>query len=201
MYDNCLYFSAKAENDSLILKTLGLEPGSFMLATIHREHNTEQAATLSGIFDAFKEIAASAKMPVIIPLHPRTFKVLNRTYKDSSKWLQSTGSNVRIIEPVSYFEMLVLEKNCSMVFTDSGGVQKEAYFFRKPCIIVRDETEWTEIVDTGSAIVAGTAAEGIISAWSRFSIAPPVQFPPVFGHGNAAQFICEKIYQLIDRKG
>jgi len=201
MYDNCLYYSARAEIDSMILDTLDLEPESFLLATIHRDNNTAHTATLSGIFDAFEQIAKAAKMPVVIPLHPRTLKVLNKDSENTSKWLQSNGPNVRIIEPVSYFDMLVLEKNCSMVFTDSGGVQKEAYFFRKPCIILRNETEWTEIVDTGSARIAGTAPEDIISAWRRLSDSPPLQFPAIFGQGDAAQYICKEINQLIDCKG
>jgi UDP-GlcNAc3NAcA epimerase len=103
----------------------------------------------------------------------------------------NSNSEILIIPPASFLDMIVLEKNTSMVITDSGGVQKEAYFFEKPCIILRSETEWKEIVEVGAAIIANADEERIISAWKSFQNNDNLKFTPVFGNGEAAEFICE----------
>ncbi|MCF7912208.1 MAG: UDP-N-acetylglucosamine 2-epimerase (non-hydrolyzing) [Candidatus Cloacimonetes bacterium] len=126
-------------------------PQEFILATIHRQENTDDKERLYPIFEALNMI--SVTLPVVIPLHPRTAKLIDR-----NKW-----QNICFIDPVSYFEMLFLLKHCSLVFTDSGGLQKEAFFLAKPCVTVRDQTEWVELIDNGFNMLTAANIQEIIS--------------------------------------
>ena len=101
--------------------------------------------------------------------------------------------NIKLIPPVSFLEMIALERHAKLIVTDSGGVQKEAYFFKKPCIILRPETEWVEIVETDSAILADADENRIMEAWTHFKDNPPTVFPEIFGDGHAAEFMLEQI--------
>jgi UDP-GlcNAc3NAcA epimerase len=139
MYDTTLMMTDVARQRSTILKRLGLAEGGYDLATIHRAENTDTAETLSAVVDYLN--AAAQQAPVLLPLHPRTRQAADRFGVDLSK--------LRIIEPVGYLDMTALVANCSRVLTDSGGVQKEAYFHRKPCVTLRDATEWVETIETG----------------------------------------------------
>ena len=194
MFDNLLHFSAIAEEKSDILSRLQLKDGNFVLCTVHRDNNTDDPERLTAIFSAMQDISEKHSTRVVIPLHPRTAKLLPTKLQGGLFEKISRNGNISIIEPVSYLEMILLEKHCSQILTDSGGVQKEAYFFKKPLIIARPETEWVEIVENGAGIIADADKERICSAYEYFTTSS-LSFPQVFGDGNAAKFICETILQ------
>lgn len=192
MLDNSLYFASIAEKRSSIMRELNLLPEQFILATIHRDYNTDDPVRLTGLLEAIIKIAAKHK--VVLPLHPRTEKyinALNSNIKES--FLKHPG--IAITKPLSFFDMIALEKNCYLVMTDSGGVQKEAYFFKKPVLILRSETEWTEIVALGCGIITDSDPERIASAFLTYTSNQRPDFPPIFGNGEAAEYICKKIIQ------
>ncbi|HPA31158.1 MAG TPA: UDP-N-acetylglucosamine 2-epimerase (non-hydrolyzing), partial [Bacteroidia bacterium] len=192
MYDNSLYFSAEAKLKSKILESLSISSGQFILCTIHRDSNTDVAENLQAIFKALNNISLSANQPIVIPLHPRTAKAIAANQEDVL-WQEIKNNNlIKIIEPVSFLDMIRLESECNLIITDSGGVQKESYFFKKPCVILRNETEWVELVDAGTAIIAGADSEKIIAAYQSLKTAS-LNFPPIFGDGKAAEFICNEI--------
>ena len=191
MYDNSLHFSSIAETKTDIISHLGLGEKPFILATIHRDINTDHKERLSAIFEAI--IRLSEEMRVVLPLHPRTAKLLKTNLDEQKQARISNDANISIIPPVSFLEMTALERHSRLVVTDSGGVQKEAYFFKKPCIILRPETEWVEIVSTGNAILADADESRIWQAWQQFKGNTTASFPEIFGDGHAAEFILEKI--------
>lgn len=192
MYDNSLYFSTEAKAKSKILESLNISSGQFILCTIHRDSNTDVAENLHAIFNALNKISQSANQPVVIPLHPRTAKVISQNHEDVLWQNIKNNSLIKIIEPVSFMDMIRLESECSLIITDSGGVQKESYFFKKPCIILRNETEWVELVEAGTAIIAGANSEKIEAAYHTLKTAS-LHFPAIFGDGKAAEFICNEI--------
>ncbi|MBI1730849.1 UDP-N-acetylglucosamine 2-epimerase (non-hydrolyzing) [Candidatus Acetothermia bacterium] len=147
MYDSVLHYANLAEKHALILKKLALDPRRYALATVHRAENTDDSTRLENILGALDEISARG-LNVVFPLHPRT----RRKMKEFGLLL----NHAKAIEPVSYLEMLLLEKNAKIILTDSGGVQKEAFFFQVPCVTLRDETEWLETVESGWNQLAGT---------------------------------------------
>lgn len=195
MYDNSLHFAGIAESKSRILENNRLEKGKYILGTIHRDNNTDIPERLNSIFQAIHEIAAENKSDIILPLHPRTTKILQQNLSDEIFKSIKNNPHIKIVPPASFFDTLVLEKHCLMVMTDSGGVQKEAYFFQKPVIILRAETEWVEIVDNGTGITTDTNKENILQAYHHFISAGHLTYPPVFGDGRAAEFICRQILQ------
>ena len=185
MYDSVLYNSGLAENRSHILEGLDLKPKKYALATIHRAENTDDPERLKAVFAALNSIGQNG-LRVILPLHPRTRKILN------TKPFQLTpDASLSLIDPVSYLDMLMLEKNARIILTDSGGVQKEAYWFEVPCITLRDETEWVETVESGWNTITGTNQEKIIAAAN--SLQAPAAHPNLFGDGTAAQKIIETL--------
>ena len=192
MYDNSLYYSELADNRSAISERLALSAGPYVLSTIHRANNTGEPERLKEIIRGLKEIANTG-MRVIIPLHPRTRKhiatITNKAFIEGFE----THKRIDVIEPVSFLDMIMLEKKASMIITDSGGVQKEAYFFNKPSVVLREETEWTEVIEHGAGRLAGADAGRIYDAFSWFRNHPPEAFPNVFGEGNAAARICREI--------
>ena len=179
MYDSVLFNAALAAKRSNVLSALSLTPKSYFLATIHRAENTDEPNRLSEILAAL----ASAGAPVILPVHPRTRKVMR------SQGL-AAAENVRITEPASYLDTLVLEKNARAVLTDSGGMQKEAYFFDVPCVTLREETEWIELVEAGVNRLAGSDRQRIMEgiAWSS-RWRPPPRSEALYGDGNAGRAI------------
>ena len=136
MFDAALYYIQKSEESSKIIQRLDLDKERYILSTIHRAENTDDVTNLSTIFNALRELTKESK--VVLPMHPRTKKLIQ------SHNIDTTG--IYIIDPVGYFDMLQLIKNARLIITDSGGLQKEAYFFHKPCITTRNETEWTELI-------------------------------------------------------
>jgi len=195
MYDNSLYFSDLASNRS-ILKELQLEPG-FILSTIHRNNNTDDPGRLTAIFEALISITAEHNVQLVLPIHPRTRKMMDvNLAADLLKRLQE-NERIKIIPPVSFLDVIALEKNAGMIVTDSGGVQKEAFFFQKPCIILRPETEWVEIVTNGNAILCDADKDRILEAYNTLKDQTSLTYPPLFGDGKAAAFICSEILKHI----
>lgn len=178
MYDAALYYAARAEAHSSILSRLGLRPKGYVLATLHRAENTDDPIRLRAIIEGLGAVAQ--KMPVIIPLHPRTRAALER-----EGLLARTEGTCWLIPPVGYLDMVLLEKHARLIATDSGGVQKEAYFYGVPCITLREETEWVETVEAGWNVLVGADRERIFSA--VLSFVPPATRPALYGEGNAAK--------------
>ena len=191
MYDNSLHFAEIAETKTNIINKLGLKDRPFILATIHRDTNTDYPERLSAIFKAI--VRLSEECQIVLPLHPRTSKLLKTNLDEDLQKQIFNNTNISLIPPVSFLEMIALERHAQLVMTDSGGVQKEAYFFKKPCIILRPETEWIEIVQTGNAILADANESRIMQAWQHFKDNPPTKFPEIFGDGQAAEFMLENM--------
>ncbi len=156
MFDAALETS-KVVEDKKILKKYDLSQKDFILVTIHRAENTDNYKNMKEILDAISEIAKSG-IKVFFPLHPRTKRVINEY------GIKMGSGNLTLSEPVSYMEMIALEKNAKVIVTDSGGVQKEGYFFKTPCIIPRNETEWVELVQSGFNVLTGADKQMIIDA-------------------------------------
>lgn len=142
MYDAALFYGAKAEQQSRILERLGLRPKSYVLVTVHRAENTDDPQRLRAIFEGLAKVARC--LPVVVPVHPRTRAALGRLGMTDGPL-----SSLSLIDPVGYLDMVLLEKHASVIATDSGGLQKEAFFYGVPCVTLRQETEWTELVDLG----------------------------------------------------
>jgi UDP-GlcNAc3NAcA epimerase len=183
MYDAALFYRERAKPGSNVSGLLNQYQDGFYLATVHRQENTDDVNRLRNIMTALEEIAE--RVPVIMPLHPRTRKYLS----EAGLHLQ----NICCIEPVGYFDMVCLLDQCRAVFTDSGGVQKEAYFFHKPCITLRDETEWVELVEHGYNTLVGADRDKIVDAQQHFVNQDRDFSIPLYGNGNAADKIIELI--------
>lgn len=184
MYDSIIYYSKISSKRSTIIKKLKLK--DFILCTIHRAENTDKIIRLKSILSALNEVNKSIK--VVLPLHPRTRKIINQ-YK--------IKTDILLIDPVGYFDMTELIKNSSLVITDSGGLQKEAYFLKRNCLILRDETEWTELVEHGFTQLAGANKKVIIqkvfkmlNKKSDFSI-------KLYGNGNASELIVQTLFDYL----
>lgn len=193
MYDNSLYFSDVAEQKTDILQKHQLIPAGFILATIHRNNNTDEPARLNALFSALYKLSEEKQLTVVLPLHPRTAKLLQHNLSPGLYKQVSESKRMKLIEPVSFLEMIALEKNCAIVMTDSGGVQKEAFYFKKPCVILRPETEWVELVNCGSAIIADADEARILEAFDTLMKNKDLVYPPFYGNGKAAEFICAEM--------
>ncbi len=194
MYDNSIYFARICENKSEYLKQHHLQKDNFILCTIHRDNNTDNENRLSAIFEALNEIQKISGQKLFIPMHPRTRKKISE-YQNNTIQNCLNNENIIISNPLSFLEMTLLEKYCSMVITDSGGVQKEAYYFKKTCIILRDETEWTELIESGAAILAGAEKQNIVTAYKKLCNQSLFSLPDFYGNGKTAEFICERIIE------
>jgi UDP-N-acetylglucosamine 2-epimerase len=178
MYDSILYYTKIAEKKSTILKRLDLITPNYYLATLHRAENTDGPRRLESILRALDEIGRNT--PVILPLHPRTKKMI-KAYRFFSKF-----KNIGFIEPVSYLDMLQLEKNAEAILTDSGGVQKEAYWLRVPCLTLREETEWVETVEGGWNVLVGMKTRKIVEGISHLEEKKKkFSLKEIFGDGKA----------------
>lgn len=193
MYDNTLYFAGIARAKTDIIGKLGLDSKRFILATLHRPGNTDTPTRLGAILEALLRIASDNNLPVVLPTHPRTAKMIQQLPDSRLRRKLAQEERLKLIPPVSFLEMSALEEASLMIITDSGGVQKEAYIFKKPCIVLRTETEWVEMVDNGCALLADADENLINSAFRQFMEHPPVHYPEIFGDGKAAEFICGEI--------
>lgn len=191
MYDAAKYYSQRSGNS--FLSELTLTPGKFMLATIHRAENTDVPQRLESILLGLAEI--SKELTVVLPLHPRTRKLL-----EQRNWQNPRPETLRIIPPVSYLQMVCLEQNCDIIATDSGGVQKEAYFFQKPCITLRDETEWIELVQAGYNRLVGATKNEILAAYAHFHQQRPVFREGFYGTGSAGEFIAARLENFLEQR-
>jgi UDP-GlcNAc3NAcA epimerase len=181
MYDSVLHYSDIAQTGSQILEKLKVFPKNYYLTTIHRAENTDDIERLKSILSALSKL----DLRVIFPIHPRTAKFV--------KNLNKNLKNIFIIEPVSYLDMLKLERNASAILTDSGGIQKEAFYLKVPCITLRDETEWVETVKSGKNIIAGTNESKILKSLKTILSQKSNYYPPFYGDGKAAKKILEII--------
>lgn len=193
MYDNSLYFSQIAPQKSDIATRLHLDAQPFILATIHRNSNTDDAEKLNRLIETLLAIHEEEGYRIVLPLHPRTRKMMDQLLRPELKAKVDRGE-LELLPPASFFEMIVLEQKAAMVMTDSGGVQKEAYYFGKPCVILRPETEWIELVHQGCARVCDTDSHKIREAVRYFKSAQ-LEYPPLFGDGKAADFIVSELWK------
>ncbi len=193
MYDNSLHFSTVSTEKSTIIHELDLDGVPFILGTVHRDSNTDVPEKMEAIFSALLEISEDSDFKVVLPLHPRTRKKLESDLTESIRRKIIESEHLIIIPPAGFLDIIALEKNASLIITDSGGLQKEAFFFKKPCIILRPQTEWTEIVENGNAILADADYDKILDAFNRLIDRDDYTYPPFYGDGKAAEFICQKI--------
>ncbi len=193
MYDNTLYFTKKALLESTIMQRLELTPNQFILCTIHRDHNTDNSDEFRQLFEALIQTSESLGIPIILPAHPRTVKAIQERLPEILIEKLESGKNLKIISPLDFFDMIAMEHHCRFIMTDSGGVQKEAYFLKKDVVILRNETEWVEVVESGHGFIVGTDPEKIHSAVKQITNQANHSYPSLFGDGNAAQFICNEM--------
>lgn len=175
MYDAVLQFSEIAKQKSTILQRLELTPKEYLLATVHRPYNTDVPENLAAILSAFADIGEL----IVFPVHPRTRKMIEAFN------LKSKIKNLKLIRPVGYLDMLMLEQHARLILTDSGGMQKEAYFFGVPCVTLRPETEWVETVEAGWNVLVGADKEKIVAAVQEFAL--PESRPMVYGDGRTVE--------------
>jgi len=201
MYDNTLFFSSLAEKKkAIMLEKLKLEKDKYILVTIHRDLNTDDIGRLSTIVTTLLSLAEENKINMVMPFHPRTAISLKNNlaglYTDLKK-----SKYIRIIPPVSYLEMTFLEKSAQMIITDSGGVQKESYFFKKPCIVLRKETEWTELVKNGTSKLADADPELLRNDFKDFIDSHlTLEYPGFYGDGKTAEFILQEILMMFEKE-
>jgi len=181
MYDALLMHRKRAETRSRILDQLKIVPRAYYVATIHRAENTDHPETLRALVNALEDLGK----PVVLPLHPRTEKKLREYAID-------VGRNVRCVKPVGYLDMLLLQEHAACVLTDSGGVQKEAYYLGVPCVTLRSETEWVETVNAGWNLLCGTETGAIMQSVQKMERCP-VAHPDLYGDGKTADRIVEVI--------
>ncbi len=185
MLDAAVFYAPTAAKASHIRKTLDLK--KYALCTVHRAENTDDPERLRQILSALAKI--SEDQPIVLPLHPRTRRVLSGQNFDLGRLI--------VIDPVGYFDMLELIQGATLILTDSGGLQKEAFFFSKPCITMRDETEWTELVDRGVNIITGANTAEIIRAYTHFR-SVPIEFDlSLYGSGKAASLIARHLDRVL----
>lgn len=200
MYDNHLYYSQKVNELLSPYELMTLQSQNYFLCTVHRPDNTDNPTHLREIFEAF--LALMEKYPkhlLYLPLHPRTQRALRLNMLEDFRKQIEEHERIKILPPVSYVNMIALQQNCDLIITDSGGLQKEAYFANKLSVILRNNTEWTEIVENDAAILTGWKKESIldgIKAVMETIKIGATKFPPIFGNGNAAEFIADEIHKI-----
>lgn len=187
MQDVALFFGELAQEKSDIISRMGLTGTSFVLCTMHRAENTDALPRISSILDAINEI--SRDMPVVMPLHPRTAKIIAAN---------GLKLNFTPVDPVSYFDMIELLKHAAIVLTDSGGLQKESFFFSKPCVTLRDETEWVELVENGFNVLAGADKTRILGCYEEMQKRRLDYNIDLYGNGHAGENIICAIQQQLN---
>ncbi len=197
MYDNSMFFASLAGQKTDILLKLGVKTNDFILTTIHRPNNTDDPERLTSIISALLSITERDSITLVLPLHPRTRNLLDKNLEHSVYEKLISSPLVKIIPPASFFEIIMLEKNARIVMTDSGGVQKESFFFERPCVILRPETEWTEIVEYGAGVIVDADYQRIIDGYDQF-VGKQVSFPKLFGDANAAKHILDEIVTYLN---
>lgn len=197
MFDNSLHFSSVSDSKSTILAQLDLHENGFVLVTIHRNANTDDPSRLNSIFSALLRLQEATGLKIVLPLHPRTTKMMEQLLTDELNAKLTENNQVMLIPPAGFLDIIALEKNAKLIVTDSGGLQKEAFFFQKPCVVLRPETEWVEIVQNGNAILADADESRILDAALQLIEKTDFTYPTLFGDGHAARFIAQKILDKI----
>ena len=197
MYDNSMFYADLAEKKKFdLLNQLSLERNNYVLATIHRDLNTDNYERLHVIIKSMRELAELMQIKFIMPLHPRTIITL-KTKLDEFYNSLSSCEFIKIIPPASFLEMIMLEKNCRLIITDSGGVQKESHFFKKPCLVLRKETEWIELIKNGTARLVDADHDLIKDGFTHFiCIRTELDYPTFYGNCKTAEFILTETLQL-----
>lgn len=185
MQDAAMFYADKLGDDTSFLQRHKLSSGNFVLATIHRQENTDDPEVLRSILKTLDSI--NNELPVVLPLHPRTKIRIDQL---------NINHHLHILEPLGYFEMLRLIRNTALVMTDSGGLQKEAYFFRKYCITLREQTEWTELVRNGYNRVCGSTPDLILQSFKEFMAQSFPQGKELYGGGKASLFIADTLTSM-----
>lgn len=191
MYDNSLFFSQKMSQDHYV-PTYSFK--DFLLFTMHRPFNTDDPERLRSICEILLTFSNQQQKKIVFPLHPRTKKALKYSLDERAYFAFMNDPLIEIINPVSFKEMISFQQTCELVITDSGGVQKEAYFFEKPCLILRQETEWNQIINQGAAMLVEANLEDLTKKY-LFLTKGHIKYPKLFGVGDSASFICHKILE------
>ncbi len=186
MQDAAIFYSKKSELKSTVIKHLKLSGKNFVLATIHRQENTDTKDKLLTIISSFNYV--SKEMDVVVPMHPRTRKIIER---------EQIEVNFTMIDPVGYFDMIELLKHCKLVMTDSGGLQKEAYFFNKYCITLREETEWVELIQNNYNTLVGTDYEKIVDSFHKYAKLEFSKTSELYGGGKASEIIRKSLAAIL----
>lgn len=186
MFDVAMHHGERVSAEGGLLGQLGLKPHAYVLATIHRAENTDHPQRLAAVVDALE--ATAKTLSVVWPLHPRTRAVLQKSGR-----LESLAHSVTLIDPVGYIDMVQLEKYAALIATDSGGVQKEAFFYRVPCVTLRDETEWVELVEAGWNRLASPDSASQLSAAIQATLGRKGRDVRPYGDGNAARRIVDRL--------
>lgn len=195
MFDNSIHFSNISSGKSTILANLNCKENEYVLVTIHRNANTDDTERLNDIVSSLLELADEHQLSFVLPLHPRTQKMFQQLLSAENHTKLSNNSLIKIVPPAGFLDMIELERKAKLVVTDSGGVQKEAYFFKKPCVILRPETEWVEIVQNGNAILADASKTRIKNAFNVLLHKTDFTYPSFFGDAKASEFIVGKIIE------
>jgi UDP-GlcNAc3NAcA epimerase len=197
MYDNSLFYADLAEKKKQdFMEGLKLTENEYMLVTIHRDMNTDDPERLNAIFSTLLELAENNSVRMVMPLHPRTMIALRNRVPELYQAL-TESHQITVVRPVSFLEMIMLEKKARLIITDSGGVQKESHFFSKPCIVLRKETEWVELVKNGTVRLADADPARIREAWDYFMTSSEVlQYPAFYGDGKAAVTMLREILEI-----
>ena len=189
MYDAALYYGDRASRQSKVLEQLNLRPGQYILATVHRAENTNSEGRLRIILSSLRRV--SHELPVVFPIHPRTQKAMLK-----AEGCSALANGIQFTEPVSYLDMAMLEKNARVIVTDSGGIQKEAFFFCVPCITLRGETEWQELIDMGwNRLAPPTDQVNLESALKLALGETPTRTRNPYGDGHSAERIVRHLLE------
>lgn len=189
MYDSVLYYKPHALKQSTILNDLSLKKGTYFLSTVHRAENTDDPERLKSILEAFQQL----KMDVVLPLHPRTKSKINQ-FKLTDL---ISASHIKVVDPLNYFDMLTIASQAGAILTDSGGLQKEAYMLKVPCVTLRDETEWIETLRSGWNHLVGADTKQIVDTANAIQI--PQEYPPLFGDGKTSEKINEILIEGFEK--
>jgi UDP-GlcNAc3NAcA epimerase len=200
MYDNSRFFASLAEKKKAdFFDKLTLERDNYILVTIHRDTNTDDFERLSDILVTLNSLAEQRKITLVMPFHPRTIVSL-KTNLNTLYCKLFDSKLIKIIPPVSFLEMILLEKNSRMIITDSGGVQKESHFFKRPCIVLRKETEWVELVNNGTTRLVDADPFRISAEFNNlFDSQATLEYPGFYGDGKAAEFILKEVLLMFDK--
>jgi UDP-GlcNAc3NAcA epimerase len=190
MFDVAIWYGERASRDLSLLQELRLEPGNYVLVTVHRAENTDDPRRVGAILEGLKIV--SSKLPVLWPIHPRTRNVLA-----ASGLLNALDGRIRVIDPVGYLQMVQLEKHAAVIATDSGGVQKEAFFYQVPCVTLRDETEWVELVESGwNRLAPPRDADAVAAAVTEAVGTRGLAISP-YGDGDASDRIIRHLESIV----